>query len=257
MTVGAGRPVGAWMMAVSAMVLATGALVLDSAVDALEQQVADLDESEVRAAATSTKGAIGVALMASGLLFFLIGWITYGIGSHRARSHHVPTESRDGSIAGAAGITVLLALAFVFVLPFGPGALALGVAGGGGGASGAVQLEIFEGDLSSASFGVGPNAGPVNAENLHDFNAVASRGALKMRLVSGGMPDGVFPIAILEATDGRGGWEEVAQTSSSADSEVAVPVRDYPGALRFRVALPAGSAGSVQYGLAVSFDPAT
>lgn len=255
--VGSGRRVGAWAMLAGMILVVFGVAMFATSVAAAEQQIADLDESQDRMGRTLADGATGIAVASFGLLLFLIFLLTFAVSSLRSRKRAVPRDPTHGILAGIAGLGIVLAILYATVFPTGPGMLAASIANGGGGAAGGVQLETYDGNLTAANVPGGFQMGPMNAENVHAFEPVTRAGTLNIRLGSQGQPEGTFAYAILEVSDGNGGWTEVARTEPTGDSEVRVPERAYDGDVRFRVRLPDGAVGGVGYILAVSFDPAS
>lgn len=241
------------MLVALVAVFAGTALVVASA-DALERQVAELDESETRLADSASAGGVGLAAIGLGVILALVGLIVYLISTSRARKHAVarPPAPRIFALVGTFGIA--FAILFLVASPTGPLAKATAFANGGGGEAGAVQLETFDGNLTGATL-----AGNTNDEDVHEFTLVARDGTITLRL--GAQGENVDPrapaaaVAILEASDGNGGWREVVRTPPAGDETVEVARATYEGPMRLRVRLHEGTVGGVGYIAAVSFLP--
>lgn len=252
MPIGSGRRVGAWGMAAGAILVVAGVWVLTLAAYALQAQARQLDPSQSRMAATGEQGALGLVVAIVGALIFLSFAIAFLVGSSRARRRG-PVERLPGIVAAVAGLSVLLALLFALLAPQGPLQVTTALAAGGG--EHAVELRTYNGTLTAATVN-----GVPTAEATHDIDLVTNRGAIRIRMGSGGAGvavGDVVAIAILEAPDRSGGWYEVARTSPTKDSTVDVPTRTYNGNLRARVQIADNQAGQVQYLLAFSFAPET
>ena len=237
-------------MAIGAILVVGGVIYVMDAVEAVERQMADLDPDERRAQSSLTSGAWGIGVAAIGLVLFLFAGLTYLISSVRTSRRGLVKEILPRVVGGVAAAAVVLVFLFLLLAPSSPVLTAVAIASGGGGPSDAVQVQPFEGELTAASF-----AGQTNEEGVHTFTPAAARGAIKVRMGYGG--EGVSPrlVAILEASDGAGGWRELGRTDGQADSEFILPVSTYAGDLRVRVRMLDGTAGSAQYKGGISFSP--
>lgn len=249
--VGGGRHVGAWAMLVSMMLLVIGIAYTIYAVDALDRQAADLDPDQARMETSLYAGYIGLILASAALSVFLLALLVYGISSTRARRKRVEVSATPAHLAVIAGVGVTLAILFATLAPGGPLVHAASLISGGGGPAGATEIRFYNGTLTGATIG-----GTSTEEDLHSVDLVAHTGAIRLRMQSGGATPSSFAIAILEAPDNAGGWQEVARTSAGPDVTLDVPMKTYSGNLRLRVHMSDGTLGQVEYGIAVSFAPA-
>lgn len=237
-------------MVAGALLVLFGVIYLTNAVAAVDQQAADLDPSESRLEQTFLVGAWGLTVAGVGLAVFLIGVVPYAVSAHRVSRQGLSPTAGPRVLSIVAACAVGAAVLFTFVAPNGPFVHAASLASGGGGPGGAVQLETFDGGMTAAGA-----AGRSSDERIHPFTPVASYGAIKLKFAWGGAEANGNLVAILEAADGSGGWNEVASTDGSNQSEIDVPAASYPGDLRVRVVMTGPGLGQASYEGAISFDP--
>lgn len=241
------------MMAAGAVLVLLGLVYVDLAVAAVDQQAADLDPNQSRLERAFAVGAWGLGTLVAGLVVFVLGLLPYVVSAIRVGRHHLHPTPVPRTIAAVSAIAIALCLLYGFYAPSGPLMQAAALASGGGGPAGSVQIVTFDGDLMAVSA-----AGQTSAEDLHPFTPAASYGAVKLKFGWGASASSATGrlVAILEASDGQGGWEELGSTDTdSQTAELDIPPRSYAGDLRVRVVVAGPGATQGEYAGAVSFDP--
>lgn len=239
-------------MLFAALLVLGGLVLLTGAVAAFEDQAADLDPSETRAAAAAYRLTIAGAWAAIGLMLFLLGGLIYFVSTIRTRRRRLARPPMPRVAAALATALLVLLGAFTVSSPDSPVLVGASLAMGGRGPASTVMYEAYQGELTGGTI-----AGQSSAENVHNFSLAGhTRGIVRMKMGSGGGGVGtVYAVSILEAQDGVGGWREVARTKPASESTVDVPDARYDGDLRVRVQVAEGGAGQVKYLVGISFVP--